>query len=57
MTVSEFLADCGLCPECGNQAKMLWYDNEHEDGCVVSGKCESEFCDSTWRWTLRTEET
>ena len=57
MTVSEFLSDCGLCPECGNHATMLWYDNEHEDGCVVGGECSNKFCESTWKWTLQTEET
>jgi len=56
MTVSEFLSDCGQCPECGNPVEMNAYDPGADLNTLIYGTCSSEFCNSEWKWTLRTEE-
>jgi len=57
MTVSEFLSDCGLCPECGNEATMIGYKtNEPTNDFSVLGRCTSELCGCEWKYVIAMEE-
>jgi len=56
MTVHEFLTACGRCPECGHDILLTSVTND-EAKSIVEGRCRSHYCDSTWRFEIKIEET
>jgi hypothetical protein len=56
-TVSDFLADCGMCPECGEYVYPLVYSTTVDGRFTVTGRCYSDDCDAGWEWTIKIKES